>query len=508
VRESGKILDVPQGLVEQSIEALRADEQIHVEEVRPASPQYPIANTQYQVSDIRYQVSEERAVYLVPFYYGEVGVAGRLKRLLEAAEDRLFAFQQFDWPQGFAAVQRQTRIRLAPEQQQAVRMALTQRVCVLTGGPGTGKTVTVQTVIRLLEAAGLRYALAAPTGRAAKRLSEATGRPAKTVHRLLEVSGGGSFQFGRNEENPLAVDMLVIDEASMLDLLLTNHLLKAVQPGAHLLLVGDIDQLPSVGAGNVLRDIIASGAAAVVRLITIFRQAETSYIVRNAHRINRGRLPTFAKDASDFFLFKTDDPERAAELVTELVQTRIPRKFGFRTDDIQVFSPMYRGAAGVSNLNRQLQETLNPPSPDRSERQAGGRTLRLGDRVMQVRNNYNKEVYNGDLGRIVALDPIEQRVTVNMDGRQVGYDYLELDELVHAFAISIHKSQGSEYRAVVVVLLPTHYVMLQRNLLYTAVTRAQELVVIVGNMRAMAIAVGNNKIAARHSALAERLQGA
>ena len=494
VRESGKILAVPPALVEQSIETLRADEQIHVEE-------------RLQVAGSRFQVAEERAVYLVPFYYGEIGVAGRLKRLLEAAEDRLFAFRQFDWPPGFAAVQRQTRLRLTPEQQEAVRIALTQRVTVLTGGPGTGKTVTVQTVIRLLEAAGLRYALAAPTGRAAKRLSEATGRPAKTVHRLLEVTGGGGFHFGRHEENPLAVDMLVVDEASMLDLLLTNHLLKAIPPGAHLLLVGDIDQLPSVGAGNVLGDIIESGAAAVVRLTTIFRQAETSYIVRNAHRINQGQLPLFAKDASDFFLFKTDDPERAAELVVELVQTRIPRKFGFRPDDIQVLSPMYRGAAGVTNLNRQLQETLNPPADNKPERSTGGHTFRLGDRVMQVRNNYDKEVYNGDLGRIASLDPIEQRMTVDMDGRRVDYDFLELDELVHAFAISIHKSQGSEYRAVVVVLLPTHYVMLQRNLIYTAVTRAQKLVVIVGNMRALAIAVGNDKIADRHSGLAERLRG-
>ncbi|MDH7487267.1 MAG: ATP-dependent RecD-like DNA helicase [Anaerolineae bacterium] len=499
VRESAKILDVPPELVEQGIEMLRADERVHVEEgLRVAEGRSQVAG--------RIQVAEERPVYLVPFYYGEIGVAGRLKRLIEASEERLFAFQQFDWPQGFAAVQQKTRLRLTPEQQEAVRTALTQRVTVLTGGPGTGKTTCLQTVIRLLEAAGRRYALAAPTGRAAKRLSEATGRPARTVHRLLEVTGGGGFQFGRNEENPLEVDMVVVDEASMLDLLLTNHLLKAIPPGAHLLLVGDVDQLPSVGAGDVLRDVIESGAAAVVRLTTIFRQPEHSYIVRNAHRINQGQLPLFAKEASDFFLFKTDDPEQAAELVVELVQTRIPRRFGFRPDEIQVLSPMYRGAAGVSNLNRRLQETLNPPAEHKPERRVGGSVFRLGDRVMQVRNNYDKEVYNGDLGRIVRLDPIEQRVVVDMEGRRVEYDFLEPDELVHAFAISIHKSQGSEYRAVVITLLPTHYVMLQRNLLYTAVTRAQELVVIVGNMRAIAMAVGNDKVAERHSALAERLR--
>ena len=506
VRDSTKILEVDRPLVEQSIEALRAAEQVHIEEARPA-PRPPASAPQDTPPSAGRQVLEQRAVYLVPFYRGEIGVAGRLKRLIDAAEDRLLAFQHFDWPQGFAAAQSTTRVQLTPEQQGAVRTALTHRVTVLTGGPGTGKTVTVQMVIRLLEAAGLRTALTSPTGRAAKRLSDATGRPAKTVHRLLEVTGGGGFQFGRNEENLLAVDMVVVDEASMLDLLLTNHLLKAIPPGAHLLLVGDIDQLPSVGAGNVLRDIIASDEAAVVRLTTIFRQAETSYIVRNAHRINSGQMPIFAKDASDFFLFGTDDPERACELVTEVVHTRIPRKFGLRRDDIQVLSPMYRGAVGVDNLNRQLQEALNPAADGKPERSFAGRAFRLGDRVMQVRNNYDKEVYNGDLGRIVALDQVDQRLTVSMDGRRVPYDFLELDELVHAFAISIHKSQGSEYRAVVMVLLPTHYVMLQRNLIYTAVTRAQDLVVIVGNMRALAIAVGNNKIRDRYSGLSERLRG-
>jgi exodeoxyribonuclease V alpha subunit len=377
---------------------------------------------------------------------------------------------------------------------------------VLTGGPGTGKTTTTRTVIRLLEARGFRYALAAPTGRAAKRLSESTGRPAKTIHRLLEFSPKEGSRFKRNEESPLEIDMLIVDETSMLDLLLTNHLLKALHPETHLLLVGDVDQLPSVGAGNVLRDVIDSGAIAVVRLDEIFRQAEGSLIITNAHRINRGQMPLFHKKATDFFLFRKDDPETAADLVVDLVKTRVPRKFGLDPmDEIQVLSPMHRGAAGVGELNRRLQAALNPPAEGKPERRVGSQTYRLGDRVMQIRNNYDKDVYNGDMGRIVRLDRVNQMMTVEIDGRPVGYDWSEFDEVVHAYAVSVHKSQGSEYRAVVVPVLTQHYLLLQRNLLYTAVTRAQELVVLVGTRQAIAIAVRNNRIAQRHSGLAERL---
>ena len=293
----------------------------------------------------------------------------------------------------------------------------------------------------------------------------------------------------------------------MLDLLLMNHLMKAVPPGAHLLLVGDVDQLPSVGAGSVLKDIIESGSAAVVRLETIFRQAPGSYIVENAHRINRGQMPEWRPATSqDFFLFKVDDAEQAANLVVEIVAERIPRRFGIASDDVQVLTPMHRGAAGVTNLNVLLQARLNPPDPARPERRLGGHIFRVGDRVMQTSNNYNKDVYNGDLGQIVRLNLIEQMLTVRSDGREIDYSFLEMDELVHAYAISVHKAQGGEYPAIVLPLLTQHYLMLQRNLLYTAITRARRLVVLVGMPRAIAIAVNNNKISERYSGLAERLR--
>ena len=460
-------------------------------------------------------LAEERPVYLLPFYYGEVGVAGRLRRLAEAPEDRLAAFAAFNWAAALALLSAEApdRQTLTPKQLEAVQAALTRRVAVLTGGPGTGKTTTVRSIVRLAEAAGARLVFASPTGRAAKRLAEATGRTAKTIHRLLEFKPGAGTMFQRNEENPLETDLVIVDEASMLDLLLANHLLKAIPAGAHLLLVGDIDQLPSVGAGNVLRDIIAAIEAdgglphtAVVRLDTIFRQAEGSYIITNAHRINRGEMPVLDnKHALDFFIFKEEDPEKAAELVVELVQERISRKFGIAPDQIQVLSPMHRGAVGVGSLNAALQAALNPPKPALDERQVGGRTYRVGDRVMQIRNNYDKEVFNGDMGQITMIDLEEQVVGVLMDGRTMRYDFSELDELVHSYAVSVHKSQGSEFPAVVIPLLPTHYMMLQRNLLYTAVTRAQKLVVLVGTPRAVAIAVHNDRSHQRYSGLAERL---
>jgi len=419
---------------------------------------------------------------------------------------------------------------------EAVQAALTRRVTVLTGGPGTGKTTSLRSLLRLAEAAGARVALASPTGRAAKRLSGATGKPAKTIHRLLEFKpADGVMAFQRNEENPLEADLVVVDEASMLDVLLTNNLLKAIPAGAHLLLVGDIDQLPSVGAGNVLRDIIAAieepvaglqvegsqvgisplrveshfqpsnlqlrANAAVVRLDTIFRQPEGSYIITNAHRINRGEMPVLDnKNSVDFFLFREEDPEKAAALVVELVQERIPRKFGLAPEQIQVLSPMHRGEVGVA--------ALNPPRANLPERQVGGRVFRVGDRVMQIRNNYDKDVLNGDMGQITALDLEDQVAVVNLDERAVQYDFLELDELVHAYAVSVHKAQGSEFPAVVIPLLTTHYMMLQRNLLYTAVTRAQRLVVLVGAPRAINIAVRNDRAHERYSGLTERLREA
>ncbi|NPA90062.1 MAG: ATP-dependent RecD-like DNA helicase [Chloroflexi bacterium] len=508
---SGHVYLPRQELVERAQELLNVPEERILEALDTL-----VELGEIQVEPIREEegpgVKEEQAVYLTPFHRAELGVARRLYRLLSAARDsllgtRLHMFQSFDWESAFAAVQQETGVRLNREQRQAVRTALTSPVSVLTGGPGTGKTTTVQTIIRFLEAAGVSYILASPTGRAAKRLSEATGRPAKTVHRLLEVSPGETLTFKRNETNPLEADMVIVDEASMLDVLLMNHLLKAITPGTHLLLVGDVDQLPSVGAGNVLRDIIQSGVVPVVQLTQIFRQPEGSYIVINAHRINRGQMPIIDnQNAKDFFLFKVDDPEAAADLIVDIVQRRIPNRFGLQHGDIQVLSPMHRGPVGVGNLNLQLQEALNPPAPNKAERRAGGRVFRVGDRVMQIRNNYDKEVYNGDLGRVVRINMELQEMLVDFDGRLVPYDFLELDELVHAYAISVHKSQGSEYPAVVVPVMTTHYVMLHRNLLYTAITRAKELVVLVGEPRAIAIAVRNASPLNRHSRLAVKLR--
>jgi len=422
---------------------------------------------------------------------------------------------------------------LAPQQYSAIQAALTHRLTILTGGPGTGKTTTMRTLLNICEQERYRVVLAAPTGRAAKRLAETTGREAKTLHRLLEFKPAEGMAFHRNADNPLEGDLLIVDEASMLDLLLTNHLLKAIPPGMHLLLVGDVDQLPSVGAGNVLKDMIAaieeSNAASapklsppdafslvqsliqqatVIRLHTIFRQAAGSYIITNAHQINQGIVPTINNDtATDFFLFRTEEPERAAQLCVELVQSRIPKRFAIPSQDIQVLSPMHRGIIGVGALNEALQIGLNPPAAQKPEKRVGNRIYRIGDRVMQIRNNYDKEVYNGDMGSIQTLDLEMQKVTVSIDNRLVMYDFLELDELVHAYAVSVHKSQGSEFPAIVVPILTSHYMMLQRNLLYTAVTRAKRLVVLVGQPKAIALAVRNDKVTQRFTGLRERLTG-
>ena len=501
VSEATKLLEVPPELAREAIEDLDTDEVVRRETlVYPPPPSSPPRGGK----EGGHVVREERAVYLAPFYYGEVGVTRRLQALIESPATRLAPFRSVDWDALLAQVTRNSAVELSSQQREAVRAALTHKVTVLTGGPGTGKTVSVRTVIAALEALSRRYALCAPTGRAAKRLAEATERPAKTVHRLLEYSPLKGFR--RNEENPLEVDCLIVDEASMLDLLLTNHLLKAVDPAAHVLFVGDVDQLPSVGAGDVLRDVIGSGRAAVVRLTTIFRQAADSGIVVNAHRINRGQMPILNR-FDDFYFFSKEDPQEAADLLVDIVQHRIPRKFGLDSvDDVQVLAPMYRGACGVANLNTSLQEALNPASSHKAERRLGGRAFRVGDKVMQVRNNYNRDVYNGDIGRVTGMDPVGQTLVVTIDGRPVLYDWGEADELVHAFAVSVHKSQGAEYTAVVMPVLTQHYLMLQRNLLYTGITRAKRLVVLVGTRRAIGIAVHNDKVRERHSGLSVRLR--
>jgi exodeoxyribonuclease V alpha subunit len=475
-------------------------------------------------------LQEEHAVYLTPLFYSETGVANRLKRLVKEGVSRFASLQTpaFDWDATLAQLELLNSFTLAPQQRAAVRAAFTHRLTVLTGGPGTGKTSTVRMVLQLCQQSQRRAVLASPTGRAAKRLSEATDHEAKTIHRLLEFKAGEGIAFQRNEENPLDADLVIVDEASMLDLVLTNHLLKAIPPGAHLLLVGDIDQLPSVGAGNVLKDIIAAveeqaaalpsaharapankpaANAGVIRLQTIFRQEAGSHIISNAHRINQGQMPLIDNEKTlDFFLFKTDEPEQAAKLCVELVQTRIPRRFAIPQGDIQVLCPMHRGVVGVAALNEALQAALNPPAENKTQKVMGSRVYRSGDRVMQIRNNYDKDVYNGDMGVISGIDLEFQKVQVTFEGRSVVYEFLELDELVHAFAVSIHKSQGSEYPAVVIPILTSHYMMLQRNLLYTAVTRARRLVVLVGSLKAIGLAVRNNKVTERFTRLQQRLQ--
>ena len=440
------------------------------------------------------------AVYLAQFYYGERGVAERLNSLAGAFPTRLS-----DLPPVFTQLDPQ----LSGEQQAAIRMSLSQPFSILTGGPGTGKTTALKALIELLESAGKQYSLASPTGRAAKRLSQATGRPASTIHRLLGFSPGEGFKY--NADNPLAVDFVVVDEASMLDLYLAHHLVRALQPGTHLLLVGDVDQLPSVGAGDVLRDVIASGVAPVTRLSVIFRQAAHSQIITNAHRINQGQMPFFAGagsvDEGDFFLFTAETPEQAADWVEEVVCTRIPQKFGYHPRaDIQVLSPMYRGPVGVNMLNERLQARLNPPDGTKPEKRLFGQVFRAGDKVMQVLNNYEKDVFNGDIGTIFAIDPVEHNMVVEFEGRGLTYDWSEADQLVLAYAISVHKSQGAEYPVVVLPLVTQHYMMLQRNLLYTAVTRAKRLCVLVGSRRAIGIAVRNDQVARRYTALDWRLR--
>jgi exodeoxyribonuclease V alpha subunit len=450
---------------------------------------------------------DQRLVYLQPFYRAERAVAERIHDLLRAPSQIAPFYRNANWPRVFDFLADRRGIALTDQQREAVQMALTNKVSVLTGGPGTGKTTSLKTMIMALQQRGEKYLLASPTGRAAKRLSEATEAEAMTIHRLLEFSPIGGPHFKRNSEYPLDAAMVIVDEVSMLDVLLANNLLKAIPQHAHLLLVGDSDQLPSVGPGRVLRDILESLTVPSIHLDTIFRQAEGSGIVANAHRINAGEQPHM-RGLDDFFFFLRPEPEPCADLVVELVTQRIPHRFGLDPRrDIQVLTPTHRGPAGVANLNGLLQAALNPPAPGRAEQRFGSTVFRIGDRVLQLRNNYDLDVYNGDIGEIVAIDPIDQLLTIRYDERDVAYDFGLLDELTLAYAISIHKAQGAEYSCVVVPLLTQHYTLLQRNLLYTAVTRARQLAVLLGDRRAVAIAVKNNRVAERYTALSRRLKG-
>jgi exodeoxyribonuclease V alpha subunit len=500
VERSTALLEVSEELIPAAIERLTQDERVRQDLLPAPEEQAGAPQAQGTVKAVR-EASPgygQTAIYLTPLYFGETGAAERLSALARALPPRLS-----DLPPAFVRLPKD----LSEEQQTAIRVALRQPVSVLTGGPGTGKTTALKALIDILEGAGNSYALASPTGRAAKRLSEATGRPASTIHRLLGFSPGEGFKM--NAENPLPVDLLVIDEASMLDLLLANHLLKALQPGTHLLLVGDVDQLPSVGAGDVLRDLIASETVPVTRLSVIFRQAAGSQIITNAHRINQGQMPVFeASGPGDFYLFPAETAEEAAEWVQEVVCNRIPARFGIAADQIQVLTPMYRGPAGVTALNANLQARLNPPGVLKPERGLFGQIFRAGDKVMQTQNDYDKNVFNGDIGRVTGLDIVNHTLTVDFEGQPATYDWSEADQLTLAYAITVHKAQGSEFPAVVIPLVTAHYMMLQRNLLYTAITRAKQLCVIAGSRRAVSLAVRNNRVAQRYTALDWRLQKA
>ncbi len=482
-------------LVEQAQEILGA------EATRVDAALVALAERREVVVEPLLPAQEAEAVFLPALHAAEAGAAERIRELLQqpALPLEIDLDRALDW------FEKAEGITLAREQRQAVRAGLTRKVLVITGGPGTGKTTLVRGIVRILEKKRQRILLAAPTGRAAKRLAEATGGEATTLHRCLEFNAQHRG-FDRNRDRPLPCDLLIVDEASMLDTVLAYHVLRAVPDEGRLIFVGDVDQLPSVGPGKVLSDLIRSEVVEVVRLTEIFRQAARSLIVVNAHRVQEGEMPVFESvdGDGDFFFVERRDPEEVVALIADMVAKRIPARFGIDpVEQVQVLSPMNRGPLGTENLNQVLRERLNPEGASLTR---GNQTLRIGDKVMQVRNNYDLEVFNGDLGRIAAIDEEAQEVRVRMDNREVVYDSAALDELVLAYACTIHKSQGSEYPCVVIPLHTTNYVMLQRNLLYTALTRAKRLAVLIGEHRALGIAIANKRQRPRYTHLAERLQ--
>ena len=483
--KEGHVFAMQEQLVEAAKKLLEAEET-------------PINTALSEMLDANELVEESEAIYLPPFYYSEEGTAQRLLALLRQPASSLF-----NGKVDIAAIQRTSGIIYDDVQIDAIRQAVMSKVMVLTGGPGTGKTTTTQGIIAAFKTVGLRILLAAPTGRAAKRMSEATGMEAKTIHRLLEYNPRDGYQ--RNEESPLEGDALIVDECSMIDIILMYNLMKAIPTHMRLVLVGDIDQLPSVGAGNVLRDIIESDCIPVIRLTRIFRQAQTSRIVMSAHAINRGDFPDVSngKD-TDFFFIKQEEPEVVAQEIVKLVRDRLPKAYRQPLSHIQVLTPMQRGTVGAANLNVLLQQALNtsPLGLSRS-----GYTFREGDRVMQIRNNYDKEVFNGDIGCVEKVDMEDRTLVVNFDDHLVEYEASELDELVLAYATTIHKSQGSEYPIVVIPVLMTHFVMLQRNLIYTGITRAKKICVLIGQTKALSYAIRNLTVVKRNTYLKERLSG-
>ncbi|MGD0234324.1 MAG: ATP-dependent RecD-like DNA helicase [Syntrophorhabdales bacterium] len=480
--ECAKILGIEEATLLDAFEAAAAERKIVIEEREESA-----------VGD--------KAVYLTPLHVAEVGAARILNALLTSPKQ----LQLMDREGALKAAQKDLSITLAEQQLKAVMEALDRKVMVITGGPGTGKTTIIRAITHVYAKSGQKIVLAAPTGRAAKRMFEATGREAKTIHRLLEFSPKiGKFK--RDEQEPLDADLVVIDETSMVDTVLMHNLLKAIPQRATLILVGDVDQLPSVGPGNVIRDIIDSNVVPTIRFNEIFRQARQSAIIVNAHRVNSGQMPDFdgqQEAPTDFYFIEVEEPEKALQRIIALCKEKIPARFGFNSlNDIQVLTPMHKGTVGASNLNAELQRELNP---SKDEIARAGRTFKKGDKVMQIRNNYDKDVYNGDIGRIAAINREEQEVSVNFDGRPVAYEFSELDELVLAYATSIHKAQGSEYPVVIIPILIQHFVLLQRNLLYTGITRGKKLVIIIGTKKALAIAIHNNKPRMRYTLLKERL---
>jgi exodeoxyribonuclease V alpha subunit len=483
VRKAKEILNVDEEIIIQAVMGLTKEKELFLEDLDPEG--------------------NLRAVYLAPFYVAETGIAQRLMDLKESSSN----IRPINPEKAIEWVQHKLRIDLAEKQKEAVLLAATSKVLIITGGPGTGKTTIITAILRIFQQLKLRILLAAPTGRAAKRMSEATGWEAKTIHRLLEFSPhkGG---FKKDQDDPLEADVVIIDETSMVDTLLMYHLLKAIPSHAHLILVGDVDQLPSVGPGNVLRDIIRSESFTVVRLTEIFRQAQESMIIVNAHKVNQGQFPILKTNEpsgkTDFLFIQEEDPDKVLQNILDLCSERIPGHFRFHpVRDIQVLTPMHKGTIGVSNLNIELQKRLNPDQPGMTH---GSRTFKLGDKVMQIVNNYDKEVFNGDIGWISKINQEDREILIDFDGRLVPYDFSDLDEIVLAYTISVHKSQGSEYPAVIIPVTTQHYMLLQRNLLYTGITRAKKLVILIGTTKALAIAIRNNKPQLRFTHLFDRLK--
>ncbi len=514
VYRASELLQAPSELLSIALEQLRGERDVFVEPPLPVQIDGDRRATDDQEPLNDWSETEEatpqQRIYFGPFWHAENGSA-RILRTLLRSQSKLPSVSQQYWDAVFNYLAENRNMLLTEKQRTAVQMAYISKVSILTGGPGTGKSTSIRALLMVLRKRKIEVALAAPTGRAAKRLTEATGAvgfQAKTLHRLLEYAPHDNT-YQRNEENPLPYKFVIVDEVSMVDILLFYHLLKALPPDAHLLLVGDADQLPSVGPGNVLRDLLRSGAIPSVVLTELFRQAQQSQIVVNAHRINAGQMPSLKRDAGgDFFFIAEEDPIRAQHLVLDFVQRRIPTHYHLNPmTDIQVLSPMYKGPLGVTNLNEELQARLNPGALVSLE--WGGRVLRLGDKVMQVRNDYDKGVFNGDVGWIRSIDKENSTVKVEFFEEAgpllVSYHFHELDELVLAYAVTVHKSQGSEYPAIVLTLVNQHYMLLQRNLFYTAITRAKRLCVIVGQLRALEAAVRNNRVALRNTGLAERL---